>query len=134
MKNKEKFEKEILEIACKGTTFGVNKNTIKPEICAIFGNAIKCSDCLMHDRSKTCEEKRAEWCEQEYTEDPEMDWSKIAVDTPIYVREYGSPWIPRHFAKFENGYVIAFLDGKTSFTTGKTRMWEQAKLAEPEEE
>lgn len=41
----------------------------------------------------------------------------------------------KHFAKFENNYVYAWSDGKTSWSTtnGSTMVWEHAKLAESEE-
>jgi hypothetical protein len=46
------------------------------------------------------------------------DWSKVPVDTPIWVRENEEvDWIPRHFAKYEDGVVYVWGNGKTSFTT-----------------
>ena len=46
-----------------------------------------------------------------------VDWSEVAVDTPILVRQYTkSEWHKRHFAKYENGKVYAFVDGKTSWS------------------
>lgn len=64
-----------------------------------------------------------------------VDWSKVSVDTPIYVRRRSSDeWEKKHFAKFENDYVYAWSDGKTSWSTtnGSTIVWEHAKLAEME--
>lgn len=69
-------------------------------------------------------------------EEPEnkIDWSKVPVDTPIYVRSRKCfEWIPRHLAKYENGQVYAWAYGTTSFTALReidTTTWPYAKLAE----
>lgn len=63
-----------------------------------------------------------------------VDWSKVAVDTPILVREFeDGKWIKRHFAYFEDDKVYAFDGGGTSWTSehhGDTTSWLYAKLAE----
>lgn len=65
MKNKEKFEKEIVEIACGGNDVAVRKSTGKPIDC----NDIECGKCsLLGDKS--CTELRREWAESEYIEKP----------------------------------------------------------------
>lgn len=43
-----------------------------------------------------------------------VDWSKVAVDTPIIVKE--KIYLKRHFAKFENGFVYYYNNGRTSWT------------------
>lgn len=62
------------------------------------------------------------------------DWSKVAVDTPIYVREHESnAWEKRHFAFFKNGKVYSWLSGVTSWTADNKDYvfsWRYAKLAE----
>jgi len=69
---------------------------------------------------------KPEWCEV-----VEPDWYKVPVDTKILVRDRSiDPWEKKHFAKFENGTVYAWVDGKTSFTTVNTMCWQYAKLAE----
>lgn len=65
---------------------------------------------------------------------PEVDWTKVPVDTKIWVKNSHDPiWIPRHFAEYKHGKVYAWLKGKTSFTTSEERSWDCAKLAEGEE-
>ena len=63
-----------------------------------------------------------------------VDWSKVAVDTPILVRDYEtSTWEKRYFASFENGKVHAWNGGTTSWTSEgykNTMSWQYAKLAE----
>ena len=65
MKNREKFAKEILDIACKGNHFGVTK---AGEI--TFCDRFKCDMCKFNDSTceKSCRTKRYEWSESEYVE------------------------------------------------------------------
>lgn len=67
-------------------------------------------------------------------EEAEVDWSKVKVDTPILVRSYtGSVWNRRYFAKYEDGKIHAWGNGRTSWSTGGvTICWPYAKLAEVE--
>ena len=81
------------------------------------------------------------WLLEEYEEpkeepkEPEIDWSKIKVDTPILVRDSeDSKWLERYFAKYEDGLVYAWLGENTSYDTCNAAKWKYAKLAESEEE
>lgn len=67
MKNKEKFAKEILDIACKSEKFSVIKSG---EI--TFCDRFKCDMCKFNDSTgeKSCRTKRYEWSESEYVEKP----------------------------------------------------------------
>lgn len=66
---------------------------------------------------------------------PEIDWSKVKVDTPILVRDSeDSKWLERYFAKYEDNKVYAWLGENTSYTTCSAAKWKYAKLAESEEE
>ena len=73
----------------------------------------------------------------EEPKEPETDWSKVEVDTPILVRHgKNGGWLERHFAKYENGNVYAWVDGQTSWTVLHDKeviAWKYAKLAESEE-
>ncbi len=79
---------------------------------------------------------RREWCYSEYEEEPKVDWRKVPVDTPMYVRDYDtSEWMKRHFAKYENGYVYAWNRGETSWTQSKSaKAWLFGKLSEKGDE
>lgn len=69
---------------------------------------------------------KPEWCEV-----VEPDWNEVPVDTKILVRDLNTrPWERRHFAKFVNDTVYAWVDGQTSFTTVNVASWQHAKLAE----
>lgn len=63
-----------------------------------------------------------------------VDWSKVAVDTPILVKNHeGETWEKRYFAFFEDGNVNAWMSGTTSWTAyaaGGATDWKYAKLAE----
>ena len=65
---------------------------------------------------------------------PEIDWSKVKIDTPILVRDNeDSKWLERYFAKYENGKVYAWLGETTSYDACGVAKWKYAKLAESEE-
>lgn len=64
-----------------------------------------------------------------------VDWSKVAVDTPILVRDCnGYNWQRRYFAKVENDKIYAWDGGATSWSVGNGERcftsWRHAKLAE----
>ena len=68
-------------------------------------------------------------------EEPEIDWNKIEVDTPILVRDSkDSKWLKRYFAKYEDGLVYAWLGENTSYTTCGAAKWKYAKPVEESEE
>ena len=84
-----------------------------------------------------CKMLQTIWLLEEY-EEPETDWSKVEVDTPILVRTVeGAEWFKRHFAQYEDGRVFVWNNGKTSWTAPDDELmtdWNYAKLAEGEEE
>lgn len=89
----------------------------------IYCQDIKCEDCRKMVK---------DFMQEEYKGAP-VDWSKVAVDTPIFVRDYETvDWTPRYFARYENGKIFAWKDGTTSFTNQGERPieWAYAKLAE----
>lgn len=67
-----------------------------------------------------------------YEEEPEIDWSKVSVDTPILVRDYeDEAWSKKYFAKYKNGTVYAWAGGCTSWSKLNNDIisWKYAKLA-----
>jgi hypothetical protein len=59
-----------------------------------------------------------------------IDWSKVAVDTPILVSNDNENWKRRYFAQYRNGKVVAYGLGATSWSSGCIlRYWDYAKLA-----
>ena len=66
-----------------------------------------------------------------------LDWSKVPVDAKVLVSDNGKLWYKRHFAKYENGSVHVFPDGRSSFTTEVSDIiypWKYAKLYEKQDE
>ena len=123
MKNYEKYADKIREYLSDNVfcTEFVEPYILKSDNC----NNLSCSVCNVIQML---------WLLEEY-EEPETDWSKVKVDTPILVRQgKNGEWLERHFAKYENGDVYAWVDGQTSWTGADEIKWKYAKLAESEEE
>jgi hypothetical protein len=128
MLNKEKYAKEIAEIACNGKDIAIVAG--KPMLCC----EASCDTCdIEHD----CTRGLKEWANSEYVEPP-VDWSKIPIDTPILVRDYEKKaWQRRYFAKYKNNMVYAWEAGATSWSAGSPAHmtdWKYAKLAESEDQ
>lgn len=64
MKNKEKYAKEIMEIACSGNRIAVMKGSGRIVSC----DGILCSVCLF--RANDCRKNIKDWAESEYVEKP----------------------------------------------------------------
>ena len=124
MKNYEKYAEKIRGY----DDIDFCKDFVKPYILESDNcNGLDCIRCSM---------LQAIWLMEEY-EEPEVDWSKVEVDTPILVRQTkDGEWERRYFANYENGTVYAWQGGLTSWTTHwmTTRITEcrYAKLAESE--
>lgn len=50
-----------------------------------------------------------------------VDWSKVAVDTPIKIERGNGVVVNRHFATFDNGKVYYYQDGRTSWSNVGTK-------------
>ena len=126
MLNKEKYAKEILDIVCSGDNLGKQNGHLCP--CS----NIKCSDCDFNT-TLCCPEEIQKWANSEYKE-PEIDWSKVPVDTPIYVWDnHDNRTYKRHFAGYNklNNMIITFDNGGTSWSSGATTTrWIHAKIKE----
>ena len=125
MKNYKKYADEIKRY--NGTNFCkdfTKQYILKPDDCTNVG----CARCKMLQML---------WLLEEY-EEPETDWSKVEVDTPILVRtDEATQWVRRYFAKYEDGIVYVWNLGRTSWSATNDKdvsAWLYAKLAESEEE
>ena len=126
MKNYEKYEDELKEY--KGRNFCkdfVKPNILKSDSC----DGLACGACYM---------LQTIWLLEDY-EEPEVDWSKVEVDTPVLVRDgENNEWQRSYFAKYEDGFVYTWIAGATSWTAvgyekgGNMYRWNYAKLAEDE--
>ena len=129
MLNIEKYKDELIEMGVINI-MSLAKVNNKLTNCVRAG----CSECDFSTRK--CGEQTKEWLFSEYKE-PEVDWSKVKVDTPILVRDFEkAAWERRYFAGFKDGEVYAWNGGLTSWTADDEKnvcIWKYAKLAESEE-
>ena len=121
MKNYEKYAEKIKGYDDKDFC----KDFVKPYILESDNcNGLDCIRCSM---------LRAIWLMEDYEEpkEPEIDWSKVEVDTPVLVRDNeNNEWRRFYFAKYENGLVYTWVAGATSWTAkGNMYKWNYAKLA-----
>lgn len=129
MLNIEKYRDELIKMGIIDTK----------KIAIRYGKlSLCCFGCCGCDISKEdCGKQAEDWLFSEYKE-PEVDWSKVKVDTPILVRDKKEgEWIKRYFAKYENGRVYVWKEGKTSWSAVNehdVNSWKYAKLAEREEQ
>ena len=125
MKSYEKYVDKIKEYG--GNDFC--SMFIEPHILKPIG--LSCGDLACG----ACRVLQLVWlAEGEAPKEPETDWSKIKIDTPILVRDDESEkWFKRYFAKYEGGVVYAWKSGRTSWTEDCMIEWSYAKLAENEE-
>ena len=123
MKNYEKYADKIRGYDDKDFC----KDFVKPHILKSRGcTNTSCDQCKM---------LQTIWLLEDYKE-PEIDWSKVAVDTPILVRRSDNEeWAKRYFTRYRDGYIYAWSNGCTSWTaynSSDVTEWEYAKLAEME--
>lgn len=124
MKNYEKYADEI-------------KRNDGNNFCNNFVIPVIHKGCECLSSCEQCRMLQMIWLLEEY-EEPETDWSKVKVDTPILVRaDEAIPWARRYFAKYEDGIVYVWNLGRTSWSADNNEnmsAWPYAKLAESEEE
>ena len=120
MKNYEKYTDEIKEY--DGDDFCCS--FIRPYI-------LKADNCSDMPCSR-CQMLQTLWLLED-CEESEVDWSKVKADTPLLVRNYiNGEWSKRYFAKYEDGKVYTWINGRTSWNETGIYAWKYAKLAEPE--
>lgn len=133
MTNYEKYRDEIVKfnyISNIGAREFCN-DFVEPNILKPTGKGCLDIDCAY------CRMLMSVWLLDQYKEpkEPEVDWSKVPVDTKIYVKDkIEGEWDKRYFAKYEDGIIYAWEAGGTSWscdTTDVTR-WRYVKLAEEE--
>ncbi len=122
MKNYEKYADELrkyeVEELCNKF---IKPNILKKDNCS----GINCTACSMRIMLWLLED-----CEES-----EVDWNKIKVDTQLLVRNYkNGEWSKRYFAKYEDGKVYAWCNGRTSWNETSVYAWNYAKLAGDEKE
>lgn len=134
MTNYEKYKESIDLILQKDTEeiLAFNKNTEEVAVC----QHLDCEDCLFYRNigGCYCSKNTMRWLVSEYKE-PEVDWSKVPIDTPVLVSNDGENWVRRHFAKVTSlGTIWVYSNGGTSWTVDTNPIigYKYAKLAEVE--
>lgn len=131
MTNYEKYRDEIIKI---------QKYSANDCLDFVIPNVLEPMDFDCDNIScDTCHRLFSVWLLNEYKEPekPEVYWSKVAVDTPILVRNSeNEEWYKRYFARYENETVYAWVSGCTSWSSiddDDVYVWKYVKLAEREE-
>ena len=134
MKNREKFREQILEWAvAPGRDICDFK---RKEVLAHFGKGCGGTSCSW------CSIMLNLWLDEEYIEPPkpEVDWSKVPVDTLVRVRDREEQeWILRYFKGINEDSLRrryeAWESGATSKTAnGKYLCWNYCELVEEEDD
>ncbi|MFW5540737.1 MAG: hypothetical protein ACOCPD_04685 [Segatella copri] len=140
MKNREKYRDEILNSVFRGKGEAycefAKKNVLQNLTDCTNGECEELHSCMM------CRCIFAFWLDEEYEEPqkPEVDWSKVPVDTLVRVRDREEQeWILRYFKginedSLRNRYE-AWECGATSVTAeGGYTNWKYCELAEDEDD
>lgn len=145
MKNREKYRDEIVEVIKEDNVTNEKmccfaKDNIIPRFVSeeVMERSV-CGGMTCH----TCSKLFALWLDEEYEEPPkpEVDWSKVPVDTLVRVRDReDDPWKIQYFKGFDevNNSVYKYSvwdNGRTSRTAeGLSMRWKYCELVEDEDE
>lgn len=143
MKNREKYRDEIAEALkddnqANGKLCCFVQNNIIPRfVCEEDMEGSACGGVYC----QACAKMFAFWLDEEYVEPPkpEVDWSKVPVDTLVRVQyDKSNKWILRYFKGYEHGAVapyVTWVSGTTSATSGGLEEhWKYCELVEEEDD
>ena len=137
MKNREKYKNELRDvIKTKGRICGF---VIEHGVFRMFGTTYKESFCG-ETGCVDCATALQLWLDEEY-EEPEVDWSKVPVDTLVRVRDdENDEWILMYFKGINERNPLykfqVWIDGATSKTSRDCDYvaWKYCELVEDEDE
>ena len=138
MKNREKFRDEIIKSAKSSSECDACTFKIRHVLPRFGGDGKNCSGYSC----KWCYILCDLWLDEEYEEPskPEVDWSKVPVDTLVRVRDYENvEWYLRYFKGIDKSNpeekYEAWVNGTTSKTSNdKYVHWKCCELVEVEDE
>lgn len=112
MKNKEKYAKEIMEIACSGDSIAVIKKSGHIVSC----NGVECNLCLFDDED--CRKKTRAWAESEYIEKPVISKKDRAfleyINKYKYITRDSNTWLYVYSEKPSKSYTFWNVDSGKS--------------------
>ena len=141
MKNREKYKNELMDVI--NTDGNICEFMINHGVSQMFGKDME-SFCR-ETECTSCTIALQIWLDEEYTEPPkpEVDWSKVPVDTLVQVRDdENDEWLPRYFkglsrkpSAYPPGYYYdVWALGATSVTAEwDTESWKYCELVEDED-
>ena len=141
MKNREKYKNELVDVIKKEGK--LCEFMIKHGVSQMFGKDTE-SFCR-ETECQSCTTALQLWLDEEYIEPPkpEVDWSKVPVDTLVQVRDdENDEWLPRYFkglsrkpSAYPPGYYYdVWALGATSVTAEwDTESWKYCELIEDED-
>lgn len=136
MKNREKYKNELMDVINKDGR--ICRFVKKHEVSKMFGKDME-SYCKIF--CIACATALQIWLDEEYEEPPkpEVDWSKIPVDTLVRVRDHeDNEWVLRYFKGIDDSSTEKFMAwecGTTSVTAeGSYTNWKYCELVEDEDD
>lgn len=137
MKNREKYKAKIIKMILEEKTCDFMEDLVFPQY--IDGK----EDCEGYCQSRSCESCSklfAFWLDEEYEKPskPEVDWSKVPVDTLVRVRDgQDGPGVLMYFCCYTPDSIYKFKTwekGKTSKTADGIQRWLFCELVEDEDD
>lgn len=124
MTNYEKYKDIIEKFADNDVAFDKSKNKIVNCV------QIDCEDCAFYGNYDDCKLGAMKWAAEEYKE-PEVDWTKVPIDTPVLVSDDGVNWKRRYFVRKPAEAIFGvYSNGATSWSADGYVVWYRyAKLA-----
>lgn len=140
MLNKEKFAKEIMELALNHETVSITDNgelipcgRVPCDYCKLYNQYDWSSNPFVRNK---CKGAFIRWANSEYKE-IDIDWDRVPVDTPVLVWDTDDKHKKkRYYAGLNDGYYMAFNNGTTSWSSDsvkETSLWSNCELARKED-
>ena len=115
MINYERYKEKLEIILNSNNNIAVDIDTNEITTC----RGLACSRCLFSSDNNdgvSCYTNTIKWLLAEYKE-PEVDWSKVPIDTPVLISLDNENWSRRYFAGVnENGKPMVFTNGATQWS------------------
>ena len=134
MKNREKYKNEVMDVIKMDGN--ICEFMIKHGVSQMFGKDMEsfCGE----TECTSCTTALQLWLDEEYKE-PEVDWSKVPVDTLVRVRDHErKDWNLRYFKGIDDSSSERFMAwecGATSVTAeGDYTNWKYCELVEDEDD